>query len=309
MREPSTRSSIKAVLQGGLGNQLFIMAAALEQAHRLRTGLQLLVPEDLPHGGSQLKEILGLSNPHQSITICDVPIQMVDLPNYGRLPVQLQLRVFARSWYPKIWRERSFSYDSAIQSTLPGTYLLGYFQSDKYFNLVGDSLIAALWESNSDSANYHEWEQNLRLSKRSIGLHLRRGDYLHPSSVKFHGVPSAHYYREAVRRLRLSGFDGEIFLFSDDPMGAREYFRDSDAIVIPNIGFRNSLEVMKLLALTGSMVLSNSSFSWWAAALNSSNKLIYAPYPWHVNLDMIGTDVYRNDWNRLDSSSAIPVDD
>ena len=307
MRALFESTSIKVLLQGGLGNQLFILAAGLEQAYRLETNLQLFSPKELPHGGMQLNKILGFADRFPTVEINGIVISMNRLKYTRAIPLEPQLRLLGRASGTPIYRESAFPYESEINRVSRGTMLIGYFQSWKYFPNVGESIVEALWASNSYSDTYRKMEQALLSSKRSIGVHIRRGDYLHAAALKFHGLPSPSYYKEAVLLLRMRGFDGDVFLFSDDPIGAQHYFSDTGVIVVPTQGFKNSLEVMKLLGLTDSLVLSNSSFSWWAAKLNQANSPVIVPSPWHRDIRVKGVDIYVSSWTKLDSQFGTPI--
>ena len=114
-------------------------------------------------------------------------------------------------------------------------------------------------------------------------VHVRRGDYV-GHAVHDVGLVAAGYYAAAMQLLRDKARDPllRLLVFSDDPdwcqrsglfTGADvDFFDDGGDPVL-------SLMTMAACALGG--VAANSSFSWWAAFLNSSPlKVILFPLRW-----------------------------
>jgi len=92
-------------------------------------------------------------------------------------------------------------------------------------------------------------------------------------------LPASYYlsaieHVESVREIRL------IVVVSDDPEWCLKHFTDRRCVFV-NTGNR-SIEDFSLLQSCDHHVISNSSFSWWAAWLaDSPNYFVVAPAKWH----------------------------
>ena len=186
---------------------------------------------------------------------------------------------FPYSFEPKLISagELNEAYDPRIWDIREGTWLRGYFQSPLYF--VG-------WER-----EIRRWYQppsitvsrvNATLStlpddpSNMLAVHVRLGDYFHVrSSYGLSGMgwtlPPAFYERA------LSRFPKKvpIALFSDEPEVASAFLPREPSRV--SKGSDHALDLFAMASFKR-MIISNSSFSWWAAWLNSQpDKEIVAP--------------------------------
>ena len=112
----------------------------------------------------------------------------------------------------------------------------------------------------------------------SLGLHVRRGDYVtNPKTKSFHGVCDASYYTRALNVVRNLVDIDHVYIFSDDVA----WCRDNLDFSIPTVLIKTSVidtEQLKLLSLCDHHVISNSSFSWWAAWFGySEEQVCYLP--------------------------------
>ena len=103
---------------------------------------------------------------------------------------------------PNEYRESHFHYDPAFEALGPQTSLFGYFQSERYFSSdcgkfahwfsprepLGDAAAAAL--------------KRIEASRLPVSVHVRRGDYLNPGTLEYHGILGEPYYREALSPYR-----------------------------------------------------------------------------------------------------------
>jgi len=111
----------------------------------------------------------------------------------------------------------------------------------------------------------------------SVSLHIRRGDYI---TIKGHHNLSLAYYLEAVA---LCPETEALFIFSDDIPWCREMFQKDyfgKEIYFVEIEDYLSLELMSLCKTN---IIANSTFSWWAAMLNTNfYKKVFAPIVWRL---------------------------
>ena len=294
---------ICAYLQGGFGNQLFILAAAWEQAERL--GCPLYVDTSRFLAGDPLEraketprvfELEGVSNP--GVVLGE------DSPwyrNSPRRPVAIR-QPGRHSHGLKVYRQPTLGYHADIDLVVPGTTLLGYFQSWRYFESVSNRLADSLTNASLDE------EQKRALDEREPGdvitAHVRRGDYLTAAAALHHGIASADYFARAISVLRtLRGADLRVQIYSDSPELVR-----SELAGVHNVAFIDdtalgSLGTVLAMSHGGAFAMSNSSFSWWAAWLMSRRNPdapVVAPRPWQAD-GQSGHDQLLPTWLTLDA--------
>ena len=230
-------------LTGGLGNQLFGFAAGWTQARRL----------GIPLGLRHHRQRRETPRTFELSWLLDAP------------QVELCTNPPRRSF-----REASFAYDPAIEGVQAGTRLVGYFQSWRYSQEYADDLRALLVE-------HGRLPQPGSIS--CIAVHARRGDYLGARQLAFHGICHEGYYVNAVRELRESMGDVPVQVFSDDA-GYGAYLADqiTHASAVTQGG--SAEQVLGHMAQAQGLVISNSSFSWWAGWLAGDAAQVIAPAPW-----------------------------
>lgn len=112
-----------------------------------------------------------------------------------------------------------------------------------------------------------------------LGVHVRRGDYV--SLPDYHPICPAEYYRRSIGLL--GRYTDDIIIFSDDIQWCREQKLFSKAIFSTG----NEIQDLAAMSMCNSLVISNSTFSWWGAWLNGTKNVIY-PTNWYgpkVNAD------------------------
>lgn len=109
----------------------------------------------------------------------------------------------------------------------------------------------------------------------SVSIHVRRGDYVTL------GLPLAgeKFYMSAVKYMCEKTADCKFFVFSNDIEYCRNIFSGYDNFVYVegNTGDQ-SFRDMQLMSKCSHNIISNSTFSFWGAYLNSNpNKIVVAP--------------------------------
>lgn len=181
--------------------------------------------------------------------------------------------------------ERSFAYDPRLREVSPGTTVLGMFQSWRYFIDEGDEIRARMHRLTRPSPWYLKMRETVRPGSGSIGLHVRRGDYVLPEVQRRLGLVTRPYYENALSILRKMGLDGPVYLASDSQEVAHEELQGlADFIPLNPPPGTHPLEVMLILSQVEGLVIANSSFSWWAGFIGERpGRVVIAPRPWFGN--------------------------
>jgi hypothetical protein len=158
---------------------------------------------------------------------------------------------------------------------------IGYFQTFKY---AEDPHVFEKMRSlrlSDPGRRFEELVQNISNSK-TIVVHLRRGDYLNEESF---GLIGSDYYLECINELVRSKLYNSIWVFSDDLDAARDSFEGKFDISCEFIGDvdNSSASVLELMRFGSAYVIGNSSFSWWGAYLRYDRAApVFAPVPWFI---------------------------
>lgn len=156
--------------------------------------------------------------------------------------------------------------------------LIGYWQSEKYFEHCREYLLKL-------------FEIKNQFKHGEVAIHIRRGDYLkYPDK---HPVVSLMYIDEA---LSMPDFKGcGLNFYSDDPQWTIEHCGSC-------ITGGDPFNTIKDMAEHEHQVISNSSFSWWAAWLNTNpDKIVIAPKIWFGpgNSHLDTKDLIPSSWIRI----------
>ena len=186
--------------------------------------------------------------------------------------------------------EKNFPYNAGIFGIADNTDISGYFQSEKYFSDYRNDLLKE-FEFNDQ---IKEKAENIRSITKEpvISVHLRLGDYLYLQGN--HPICTKEYYHEALKQVP---DDLLIFVFSDEPKKAEQYFKDLRRPVIFMENNDKYLD-MAVMNLCDYHVIANSSFSWWGSWLSKSKKTI-APSAWFGDSPSAPknwSDIYCKEW-------------
>lgn len=136
-----------------------------------------------------------------------------------------------------------------------------------------------------------------------IGIHIRCGDYLSDTrnQARF-GAPNVDYFRRAIELLSTECDFKTILLVSDEPDLAWQLIgkdlRDYSGMQVEmNPGTLE--EDFCALAASRAVVLSNSTFSWWAAWLGTAlrNAPVVFPEPWYLDRSMDAKGLAYPGWH------------
>lgn len=274
---------------GGLGNQLFQIAAAMAHAHR--EGAQFMIQQqengENGHRGFYWDTLLSSFIPHLRPSL---PLSLVSLELWNGGPATVY-----RPLTPL-----------PPPSHSPGRHLHGYFQSSRYFGGASTKdRLRRLFRPSSDveHAAFHAYPDLMRQAHRVIVLHARRTDYLQHAA--FHGPLPMSYYQQAVDRcLSEKWVEDPLFLLTgDDPTFWANLPMDLPAVhKRPHICLQGESDIrtFALLPQFRHFILSNSTFIWWCAWMARPPVRCIVPKQWFGPAGLLEwEDVYEPGWIRL----------
>jgi hypothetical protein len=285
-----------ARIEGGLGNQLFQYAAARSLADRLACEMTLDL-RGLAENGDR---------PYQ-LDLYQTRCAIADAALLNTLPpwrsshsrrmrsriAQCMPGLYA---YPVFW-PRDFSYDARFERIERPVFLVGYWQTEKYFAWNRPSLLQDL-QLRTPLDSSHPVLTRI-LSTNSAALHVRRGDYIsNPAAADFHGTSDMAYYAAAVADLVKRQSDVELFVFSDEPEWARANLKlDLPTHIVDAHSPEQGHLDLELMRHCRHHIIANSSFSWWGAWLCvSAGQHVYAPRRWFRDPGVNTSDVIPPRW-------------
>jgi hypothetical protein len=184
-------------------------------------------------------------------------------------------------------------HDVRLKGTSP-SILIGYFQSAEFLNekYVFNTLFSLRPKSLDIETT------NLIQRAKELGptiIHIRRGDYVGSGL----GTLGEKYFGTALERLSTNSNGRETWVFSNDIPEARELLKKQNLTQFRFIEESQQItpvNTMHLMRHGSSFIISNSSFSWWAAALAlDRNAPVVAPAPWFKTLES-PQGIYPKNW-------------
>ncbi len=290
--------SVIVHLMGGLGNQMFQYAAGRALAQRLGATLKL----DVSAYASDPLRSYSLS-PFNIQEQFATPAELAAIrrPYESRLAWYMQ-RLSRLLKLPFGWttvQENHFRpFDPRFAIISGHVYLVGYWQSEKYFADMQELIRSECTLKEKPDAANREMAERIA-GVQAVSLHIRRGDYVsNPHTNQIHGVCSLAYYQECVRRLAEELSRPHFFVFSDDAAWAQENLRlDYPTTFVAHNGPARPHEDLRLMTLCQYHILANSSFSWWGAWLNPNpDKIVYAPGRWFNDPTLDTRDLLPSGW-------------
>ena len=271
-------------LMGGLGNQMFQYATAKH--------LSIINNTELKIDESNFNKLTSNKEHTLQLACFDITAQQASGSDVRQLlePANPFLRI-ANS-VTNIFGSSPLKHDSELIYREPGgssfkpgvlelgrdKYLIGYFNSYKYFDPIRGILVNEYTPKEEISA---EGQRLLKLigSTNSVSIHIRRGDYVaDPEIYKcIEGIITDRFYHNAVDHIASRVESPRFFVFSNDMPWVKENFKipyDVTYVDInsPQKGFED-LWIMS--RCKHNIIAGGSTFSWWAAYLNpNSDKMI-----------------------------------
>lgn len=155
---------------------------------------------------------------------------------------------------------------------LDNAYLDGYWQKFSYYYRHEEQIRNRFVFRKPLIGNNLEVAQSIQATN-SVSIHVRRGDYLGSSAYT---VQDEQYYIQAIRYIQKKVDRPKFFCFSDDIVWCFEKFGylGVDITYVDWNKQEAAYVDMQLMSMCKHNIITNSSFSVWAAWLNSNDKKI-----------------------------------
>lgn len=167
----------------------------------------------------------------------------------------------------------------------------GYFQSESHFEKYSEA-VKSLFSPTKEFIDRIRTEIPVIFNTEVTVINVRRGDYLHYPN--YHPTVSPEYIFKALELVPSK----QYLIASDDIPWCKEQLN------LPNVIYLEGWKVHEqlwIMAMCHHFIISNSSFSWWAAYLSRHpGKIVIAPETWFgPEGPATWEDMYCKDWKVL----------
>jgi hypothetical protein len=292
-------------LIGGLGNQMFQYALGKHLA--LKHGTDLVVDktyfEEVPANEEHFVKR------EYDLDIFDIKVRELDtdsetwLPYYSKNPAD-RLKNVTRRYLNRlnsdknylVLREKQyFSFDKDVLESGSNTYLIGYWQNEKYFKDIEQQIRQDFSFRNGFDGNVVGLANEISHTN-TVCLNIRRGDFINNPT---HGFVGMEYLSSAVAHMREKVDVQKLYVFSDEIAWCKDNLRfDIPTCFVSHnyAGFKFS-SYLYLMTRCHHFIIPNSTFGWWGAWLSENpQKVVIAPKQWVNVPGLDGSEIIPDGW-------------
>jgi hypothetical protein len=171
--------------------------------------------------------------------------------------------------------------------------VVGYFQNEKYFADIRDELVQD-YRFPVQKIRNQDLLKKVIEDKNSVAVHIRRSDYLKFPDI-YGGICDEKYYLSAMDIMKDKITEPSFYFFSDDIEWVKAQFGPEAGIYVSKdmIEGHEDWMDMCIMSCCSHNIIANSTFSWWAAWLNSNtDKIVISPR----YLDHHGNSIGCKEW-------------
>jgi hypothetical protein len=200
--------------------------------------------------------------------------------------------------------EINLRYDAKNLTPIRNAYIIGYWQSEKYFKKYKLKILEEFSIRFRPSIANQMLIDRLQKEEISVSIHIRRGNFVNIDSVnKIHGTLDMDYYYRSIEYFKERFVNPKFYIFSDDLEWVKLNFCLDEPMYYVSINDeKTDFEDLRLMASCKHNIIANSTFSWWGAYLNlNPEKVIIAPKKWFANekMNLDTVDLIPTEWIRV----------
>ena len=170
-------------------------------------------------------------------------------------------------------------------------YIEGFHCSYRYPEMIRQELLEDFTFPYQKNERLCELKELLE-QRETVGVHIRRGDFLNPKYRREIGsICTDEYYAQAIAYIKKACPNTVFCFFSNDMEWVKSNMKEENAIYIEKDMFTEYGDWydMFLMSKCKHNIIPNSTFGWWGAWLNRNpDKIVIAPKRW------------RNRWEAVD---------
>ena len=293
-------------LQGRIGNQLFIYAAA-RMVQLLQGDNQEIVMEDCNNIKPGYLNVLENYDLHNVRFVHDLKLYRsyrMTIQRWGSYLIKaIEVNMTPRKKFEFEKKHQNLFNKLGIIRAVDGyidfptefrkdTYMYGYFQSEKYFFNIRDEIKKTFSiQEKVDSCSYPDLEKIKSRNTVCISIKVQ-----HNVGNPMYDVCTKEYYEKAISIIQDKVENPLFFVCSDNVQYVLDNLIDSEKydLILQNSEYPIHI-MLAVMAQSKHFIIGNTSFGWWAQYLSyNKDKIVIAPSKWY-GID-VPCEVYQDNW-------------
>ena len=224
-----------------------------------------------------------------------VPLEIIRRKKYPKACLNLYNKLFLKkSENLTVFTEADFA--DGLTPKSGSLILQGYFQDYEVFEPYRDMLMRELQPRKVLNTQNESYLRQIA-DVNSVAVHLRRGVYVTDARIRSqYPDVSLEYYQKAIEIISSKIQNPYFFIFSNDCDWVKQTIKNNFKFNLLESGGPD-YEHLYLMSQCKHHIITNSTFSWWGAWLNSNaEQIVIAPKDWEKNHARI-----PDSWIRMDN--------
>lgn len=269
-------------LAGGLGNQLFQYSAGIWFSKKQNMEIAFYC-DHLDKYETKREFMLKSISPSFS--------KISRMPFFSRVVLNIRLNKILPFLFPWYINKQNISNPKKLKFYVIDDYFQDYFLikegAKEVVNLIKNQAISNVKVNDIYTSLISKYGiENL------IAMHFRRGDYLNKENKNMFPVLGVDYYKNAIKYFKSE--NALCVIFSENTYDDFEVFNER---ILVNDFKLNDWEQFLLMSMFSQIIIANSTFSFWAAIVDSDLKTKIGPAEWsYLNKDAL---IWKNNLEKL----------
>lgn len=204
---------------------------------------------------------------------------------------------FFQSAFVREKEENYYKYRPAQFIKNKSIYLSGFWQNYRYFHNYRDELKKEFsFNTKLISKECLQLSQKVT-SCNSLAIHIRRGDYLLCDNWL---LEDTFFVKALEIADQLLPYRTLLYVFCEDVGYVKKLLQNRKYVLVTEAYHLNDIEEFYVMSCCQHHIISNSTYSWWAAYLGDDSSLTIAPIYKHWT-----RDYYLPEWKTIDCNESV----